>query len=200
MSEALFVPGFRRGPLGWNGDSHARLEALPCCDNKGSAVMMNDTECNETFGELTEIVHSSGLGWIIEQVKDEIRVGRNIDEETVQGFSSDEEPRLFPFDPGSEYLKAGPRAKFPVVREYSACERVILLIEAIDRAVADTAQMEAEVLTRLSSPEIKDAGLGVADDDQELIATIDRTSVLERAKTAAKLKSLLKELIKEVSN
>jgi hypothetical protein len=161
---------------------------------------MNDVECDQTFGELSEIVRSFNLDWIIEQVKEEIRAGENIDEETVRGFASDDrDVRSLAFDPAGEYLKAGRRAKFPVVREYSACERVILLIEAVDRAVVETAQMEAELLARFAKEDQQILKLGFADDEQERIRLIDTESVFKRAAAASELNILLKQLKDEVS-
>ncbi len=114
---------------------------------------MEDQECNQAYERLLGIIGEIGLGWVAEQVIEEVRLGRTVQRE-VETFRGgrpasalvDLGPREYPLE-----YRRGPRATFPVTEEYRPPERLRLLLGAIEQAVVNTADMEHEFLERFGS-------------------------------------------------
>src|SRR5688500_10202966 len=103
---------------------------------------MNNSECNEVYQLLTDMINQLGLGWISAQVQEQLQLGKTIQREIETLKESD--LKMFQLT-GDEYrsqLKKGPKAIFPVTVNYEPSERLLLLIDAIEQAIVNTAEME----------------------------------------------------------
>lgn len=60
---------------------------------------MNDRECNETYRLLVDILTQRGLDWVVEQVEEQIRLGKTLEKEVdtlqVSRKRFSEQPSLF---------------------------------------------------------------------------------------------------------
>jgi len=96
---------------------------------------MTDEECSITFDVLTKTLQDLGFEWVIEQVSDEVARGKSFREKLE-------------IDPGVEG-RSVPRSAlkgFLTTVEYSAKERLLLLIQAIEYVVVNTVDVEVATL------------------------------------------------------
>ncbi len=106
---------------------------------------MNELDYQEAYDTLVEILNNNGLGWVASQVDEHIRIGKTIQKE-IETLKEDRYPQLFSDDVYQSRFRKGARDTFPVVEEYQPRERLELLVDAIEKVVLDTAQIESEVL------------------------------------------------------
>jgi hypothetical protein len=146
-----------------------------------------------------EIVDRSELSWIGAEVADEIRLGKPTQRE-IETLKSRKDLPYGSSDPNDiGWLGKGPRATYPLTIEYTACEQLELLIDAIERAVVNTAFMEDELVKSLV---LDDQSLGriefQADDESGTSRIIDRQTVDRRLASARRLLGLLTGVREEV--
>jgi hypothetical protein len=158
---------------------------------------MDEAELADIDGTLRTYLGEAGLGWIPDQVDETIREERRVPVE--------EEPSV-------DYLTRGTidaqafRRKRPVVyttRPYTQQERVLLLIQAMRRAIVQAAEAEVAVTDFLAHP----FGVG---EDMELVLTDETGAIPQRTLTpefarakrdaAADLEPILNELAHRVES
>ncbi|MGF1492869.1 MAG: hypothetical protein ACFBSC_10540 [Microcoleaceae cyanobacterium] len=88
---------------------------------------MKQQDCSVIFEELVELLDQLNLGWVALHVIDTIRTGKIL-QETISGRKSPD-------------LK---------LVDYTPAEKLLLLIDAIDRAVVDTAEIQLEMVDYLN--------------------------------------------------
>ena len=143
------------------------------------------------------------LKWILEQVEQHIRFGRTSEKE-IQPFSerrsgpmSGTGTDLLPLPPTPAY-SSGRKARFLASRDYSQNEMLEIVIDAVERGVADTAEMEAEILKQFEYGGMQ-YRVVFTGDDSELIRTIATPGdAVSRAASASHLRDLLRELRAEI--
>lgn len=107
---------------------------------------MNDAECIEVYDHLVRILNENELSWIRVQVAEQIRLGKTVEKEIATFKESRRELTLFGTDDYHIQYKKGPKATFPVTEEYDPSERLLLLIDAIEQAIVNTAEMESHII------------------------------------------------------
>lgn len=109
--------------------------------------MMNEQESIHAFERLTKILNDNGLGWVTEQVNEQIRIGKTIQREIETLKEGKEMPLFATFGDYSSKLTKGPKVTFPVTVEYQPSERLELLINATRQSIVDTADMEYHLVS-----------------------------------------------------
>ena len=158
---------------------------------------MNEQDCLTAYGSLVSILSENGWVWIISQVEEQIRLGKTIERE-IDTLKEVRETgsQLTPYYPR---LKKGPRAKFPVTEPYSPHERLKIIIDAIERAVLDSAAMENQLgaFMEVNADDIHE--IQFYDDESDYKRQSIETQRSEmRVREAAHLKKLLDALRSEL--
>lgn len=146
----------------------------------GRKTVMNEQDCSAVYDELVEILNELELSWVAEQVDDIVSAGKTV-EEMVAGRKS----------PDLKLAYHGPR------------ERLLLLLDAVDRALISGAEMDREIadilgheaLTAELKPEIRFAS-AVGGKGKVLKFSPDPISA--RSLQCDRLKLLLAQLRSEV--
>jgi len=160
---------------------------------------MNNDECKEVFDTLIKMLNDQGLGWVVEQVQEQIRIGKTEEKEIKTLKEARHSPSIFELDDYRKQLKTGPLATFPVAVEYGSEERLQLLIDAIEQVVVNTAQMEESFTSFFETelPNLRDIRF-FSEDGTSSPREINRQSAVIRNEEAKKLKQLLEELRTEI--
>src|SRR5262249_32484122 len=115
---------------------------------------MDDNERKEIFDRFVAILNQSGLGWIVEQVNEQIHIGKtifNVEVDTVRRPKATE-VTVFGLEPDAttSELRRGPKAEFPTTIEYNERERLTLLLDGIAQA-KNALEMEDKVLADINT-------------------------------------------------
>jgi hypothetical protein len=157
---------------------------------------MDARDCLRAYDALRSALSTNNLQWVADQVSEEIRQGKTIlkEVETLR-----EGPSLTIDDARTSRLQRGPRATLPVTVEYDACEQLGLLIDAIERAVVDTASMEAHLSEYFGSHETAWNGIEFDDGQPGTSAVrLDKQRALSRNGHASRLKEALAAVKREL--
>lgn len=96
----------------------------------------------EAYLKVLELLRSHDLGWVAAQVQDQVRAGRPVTR--VVSPRPVNVPDRFAAESSQPPRRR--RERLAATEPYSAEERLQLVLDAIDRAVIQTADMEQEVL------------------------------------------------------
>ncbi len=109
---------------------------------------MNAHENAELYNGLMDILRQHKLGWVADEVQRQVIAGK-LFEKQVDTYTSPRSIQIQAFrgDEDLELPSSGPRKTFPVSVEYDPPEMVELIIDALERAVIATAEMEHSFLT-----------------------------------------------------
>lgn len=162
--------------------------------------MMNEQECIHAFERLIKILNDNGLGWVAEQVNEQIRIGKTIQREIETLKEGKGMPLFATVDDYSSKLTRGPKATFPVTVEYQPSERLELLINAVRQAIVDTADMEHHLVsfTEKNDETPKKIQFYIDEPNSEP-KSISAETIRLRHKNAKRLNELLASLQKEIS-
>lgn len=150
---------------------------------------MTDAECGEVYRQLVamlsdlEVLNGRQIDWVVEEVEQVIRAGEIIDE------------------PSENSSKRSSR-EFRTTRDYTPQETLILLIDAIESVVVQTAFIEKEVTNFFRregeefsiSPEVR----FISEDQDSQPTVLSYGSAIDRADQAITLQRLLNQLRSEV--
>lgn len=144
--------------------------------------VMNEQDCSAVYNALIEMLSSIKLGWVTEQVADVISAGKTI-EELVSGRKSPD-------------LK---------LNYYTPQEQLLLLINAIEKSVINTAEIETEIMDIFSheapnsdlKPELRFTS---SVDGKGKLFKYSVESVNSRQEQTQKLKILLEQLRQEIGS
>ncbi len=131
---------------------------------------MNEQECAVAYQELVEILNQFRLGWLVERVTDVIKRGKTV-------FVQDKSQQ-------PSHLKVEPLTNR---------EQLFLLIDAVERALVETAAMEVEISDFLREENLEPKII-TSDGQQEKIHDYRPEIVYPRKENADILKELLEEL------
>jgi hypothetical protein len=160
---------------------------------------MSDDECRAVFDTLIISLQDSGLAWVESQVRDQIRLGKTIEREREVPNELSFQQSIFGADNDREQTKRHSPNTFPITIEYSAQERLRLLIDAIEHAVVNTAAMEDSFTSYFEAESPHFESIQFYSEDAGLQPRkINRQSAEFRTKKASQLHKLLEELRKEV--
>lgn len=99
---------------------------------------------SEAFKKVVEILNDKSLGWIVEQVEEQIRLGKPVSrhvKELKAKRRSVETAELFRIDA----LAPGRAVEFRATVDFTDAEKLELLLSAIHQAIVSTSQMEKVV-------------------------------------------------------
>jgi len=144
--------------------------------------VMNEQDCSAVYNVLIEMLNAIKLGWVTEQVADVISAGKTT-EELVSGRKSPD-------------LK---------LNYYTPQEQLLLLINAIEKSVINTVEIEREIMDIFSheaqncdlKPEVRFTS-SVEVEGQLFKYSIE--SVNSRQETVEALKKLLEQLRQEIGS
>lgn len=176
--------------------------------------MLNEGEAREVFVGLDRLLREEGLDWVCDQVQDEMRLGKleRKEVETVKELRSTDAPKQPSL---GKPMGKGRKETLMTVGEFSPRELLRMLIDAMERAVVDTGDLEEEVVAFFSSPPRQveantDAGRSDVEMDSareirfvrldqrrsDIITTPERP--LERGDAIRRLRGLIDELRAEI--
>lgn len=170
---------------------------------------MNASEAEQVYNNLLAILRQDELSWIIEQMIENIAIGKPQTKQ-VKTYGERDERRqlpLFQAHPSSpilpfEYNKpTGPKADLTATLEYTPHERLLLLIKAIEQAILDTAEMESMIannLERLANSQNITGINFISDRENQLTFSISQDTANKRITAANILRQHLQQLRKLV--
>jgi hypothetical protein len=162
--------------------------------------MMNDQECIHVFQQLIKIINDNGLGWVAEQVSEQIRIGKTIQREIETLKEGKGLPLFSTVDDYSSKLIKGPRVTFPVTVEYQPNERLELLINAVRQTIVDTADMEHYLVSFLEKNDDAPARIQFyLDEPNSEPKSIGAETIAIRHESSKRLNGLLESLQKEIN-
>ena len=163
---------------------------------------MDVNELERLYQGLLELIRSLGLGWVAEQVVEEVSVGKVLladfkarrAEMTARGSS------ILTFGHAdSELPRRGPREDVLIVEEYTLENRLRLLLDAIEEAVVNTGSMEDQLFERLVPEASSLQGIEFYSElTDEVTMTIDRSRARAMHLTGVTLKELLDQVRQEI--
>lgn len=131
---------------------------------------MNEQECAVAYQELVEILNEFQLGWLVKRVADVIKKGKTV---IVQ-------------DNGQQHSRRE-------IKPYTHQKQLFLLIDAMERALVETAAMEVKISESLREQNLEPKIIR-SDGNQETIHDLSPEFVYPRKENAEALKELLEEL------
>jgi hypothetical protein len=105
---------------------------------------ISDVEARRLFDKLAAQLREAGASTLVDQVIDEIAQGRQIVYKTVARRSAARQLQRPEAD--ESYAERGRRREYAETLDYSAHERLDLLLEALERAILDARQIETDLL------------------------------------------------------
>lgn len=105
---------------------------------------MNDQERLETFAQIATFARDAGLGWIVDDVERQIQIGH------LRPLSDEPERLSSLLELKEVRLPAGFRNSALVTVRHTPSERLDLLLDAIERTLQQTLDMQDFVVTSLS--------------------------------------------------
>lgn len=131
---------------------------------------MNELECAVAYQELVEMLNEVGMGWLVEKVADTIQRGKTV---AVR-------------DNGHRHSRLE-------IEPLTNLEQLFLLIDAIERALVETAAMEVEISEFLREEKLEPKIIR-SDHKREIVHDYSPEVVYRRKENADALKELLEEL------
>jgi hypothetical protein len=148
---------------------------------------VEDEKLPEVFGRLRSMLVEQNMGWVVEQVLEEIRSGKP----PRRAAKVSGRPRpVFSEEPPDYPPRRSAAATFLASEEYSQRERVLLLLGAFEQAVVRLAEIEENVNSRFPGVSF------ISDDGEEKLILHPRTPARQRS--VATLHRLLSRLKDEV--
>ena len=113
---------------------------------------MTDDECTEVYQILSAYVSSAGLQWVIDQVDETIILGRLVDVPIRErGFAQGATYELVQISSASNRPLPTSKSKYiQQIQDYTSCERLTMLLDALELAVVRSDDLEQAVFNLLS--------------------------------------------------
>lgn len=164
---------------------------------------MDSNEIEQLYDGLLEILRSNGLGWVADQVAEEVSLGRILprdfktrqaDMVQLRAYSDDD----FEAQTEVQTMKIGSR-EILARDEYAPEDRLQLLIDALEEAVIHAGTMEDQLVEQLVPEDSDLPGVEFYSEvTNETTMTISRSSVRARYAHAERLKEHLDRLRREI--
>ena len=106
---------------------------------------MTDAECDQSFDLVSSAMRRAGLDWVVTQLAEQIRFGKPATKRVQTTL--DDFPEIAV--EGIAGKRKITRETFAFTRDYTAHERLSLLLDALERAVIVTSQMEGIVRDKI---------------------------------------------------
>lgn len=113
---------------------------------------MTPEEIRSSYHELVEILMTSGLDWVVEQVDQTIRAGRAVEKPT-KIFKEEEWEEGSPVFVGEQYAprRAGKPTALMTLEPWPDAEQLLFLIDGLRQAIVRAAEVENEQIRLLRS-------------------------------------------------
>jgi hypothetical protein len=148
---------------------------------------MTEQECQQVYQELATLLQDLNLGGVVEQVEARVQAGKLEDRESLAD-------RALQTEIGSA------QAVLTKPATYTAQERLLLLIDTVERIVVDTTEIKGALVeflteesTRLQAP----VTLSFEADRSPLLTESDAQGLEERRQAIGELRQLLQTLRQE---
>jgi hypothetical protein len=153
---------------------------------------MPDDECNRTFDTLKEAVTREGLGWVSNQVDEEIRFGRTVTK-TVSSRPDNREDLVVQ---GLEEKTRQAKVRVSATTPYSPQEKLSILISALENVCVETDEMQRAVRTYFSShvSDWNEVRLLRTDETERQPLVIPSQEDVDRTRACESLKKLIDTL------
>ena len=129
---------------------------------------MDSEECDEVFKKLLYLLDQNRLYWIVEQVNEQVHLGKTVEKE-IETLKEEKKEfsKISELDIHKRQMKKGPKARFPVTEEYNPNEKLNLLLDAIEQAIVNSAEMEYHLIEYFGSSLAKWDGINFYQDEPE---------------------------------
>lgn len=114
-------------------------------------------EILKTYEELAKVLNASGLGWIVEQVDQTLRIGRPLEKQTRIFKEEDrEEDAVFFSDVQYGTRRSGKATSMMTLEPWAPSDRLLFLIDGVRQAIVYAAAVENEQLRLLGEIAVKE--------------------------------------------
>jgi len=111
-------------------------------------MAISEVEARRLFEKLATQLREAGASTLVDQVIDEIAQGKQVVYKTVARRRAARQLQRAEAD--EIYVERGKGREYAETLDYSAHERLDLLLEALERAILDAQQIESDLLKRYS--------------------------------------------------
>jgi hypothetical protein len=165
---------------------------------------MNDEDTIATYNSLAEILRDSQLTWLVQQVEEDIRTGKTERRQAYVEGDGDNNPDDFLSTgglprPGRGKRKKQSKEEFTALREYTARERIELLIDAMERAIEGAVRIETTLLEQKAFSHIDQIVLA-SEGETDILRLLDARDSAIRSVSVQRLIAALGALRAEVRN
>lgn len=114
-------------------------------------MMISDRKASRIFEKLSQTLQDHQLSWVLEQIDEQIAQGKTekikiqIYKEVLQDAEKEQRSLFHGLQTVSRKLKPSTKQERVVIVEYTPQERLLLLIDAIENVIVQTAEMEHQV-------------------------------------------------------
>lgn len=162
--------------------------------------MLTDAETEAVYQELAAILEKQGLGWVVSQVKEQVRYGKP--EEAQVEFTEQEDwtGPLFGTSDDVERRtrrrRRGGKATLTKTMPYSPRERLQLLVSATEQVAIHTLELEKATVEFATSDPEAPKGLSFLPEefDESRAFSIEPHTFAKREEHAHRLRTLLHEI------
>lgn len=168
--------------------------------------MLTPQECSQVYDQLVEMLHEAGMEWVNEQVAETILLGKS-QPKKVRTFREPSTNERLParYNTTSNYLTAsenkrrltGPEVDLTATREYTPQEQLTLLINAIEQAIVETAEMEQITVRNLEAAAQNQQTSGVvfvSEQNNQSQLSLSMEAATQRSNAGRELRHLLRVL------
>ena len=152
---------------------------------------------SDAYKELLEALRSCGLDWVARQVQDQVRLGKP----TIKSVTPSQERQSDRFaDNSQEASGSGSRRKQKrsATEDYSASERLELVIEAIRTVIVDSFEIQDELINILNNKEPDMMPIMFEPEEFEDSERLELSTItIDRRKEVDRFRQLLEKLDSE---
>jgi hypothetical protein len=148
----------------------------------------------EVFDSIGEFLGRHGLGWVVNQVAEQVRIGRTVLTEVDTLKRGTQEELGF----SVTAFKKGPRARFMATAEYSAKEKLLLLLDAVQQTVIITNEMASQVLDTMTKTIGASELVFYSEELGQDVLVLDHNKIAPVQQGVSELRDLLGKLRDEV--
>lgn len=161
---------------------------------------MNSDDLVSIYNEISAMLRQLQLGWIVDQVNQQVAEGKLVVRENVPTYRAGKENSSQPFS-DQLYIPSS-KAEFIAQEEYTPLDQVNLIINAV-QVILDTAMMERELVTFFSGQQESQTATVisiVSDGDETVRIALSPDTSEEQLRTLDELQMILSRLRREIDN
>jgi hypothetical protein len=161
---------------------------------------MNEQDYDKIYSAVSEVLRQKEMLWVLEQVDEQIRFGKTESKEISPKERAHRQSNLPTLETSSRMRKSrrGEPEEFLVSTEYSAQEKLHLLIDAIEQSVVNANRMVQDTL------EFVGDRFGISEiifysTEREKMKTFSSSDFIKHAQQISRLEDLLEELRRQAN-